>query len=323
MSAALDQATTGTEKTEEGFVQEFLRHWQNLPSKWLFFGILAAWLLLFHFFGNSTLGYIKTASLFGWMDYTYSNSEDDAHGKLIPFVVLALFWMKRRELLAIEKRHWWPAISVLALGLFLHIGGFVVQQTRVSIVGFFVGLYGITGLIWGPKWLKTSFFPFLLFAFCLPLGTISETLTFPLRVLATNITTLITHGIFGINVIQDGTRIFNPDGSYQYEVAAACSGLRSLTATLAIAVVYAFLSFQKPWKRLILIASAFPLAVAANVFRLTTIIFSAEAFGQEAGNFVHDSPWLSLLPYLPAIAGLLILGYFLREKEEQESNAPC
>jgi exosortase/archaeosortase family protein len=59
--------------------------------------------------------------------------------------------------------------------------------------------------------------------------------------------------------------------------------------------------------------SAFPLAVASNVIRLTSIIVSAEAFGQSAGNYVHKNAWLSLLPYAVAMGGIWFVGRWLRE----------
>src|SRR6185436_7126557 len=93
-----------------GFIAEFQRCWRLFPYKGVFFAILGLWLALFHFLGNSTLGYIDTPSLFGWLRWVYSRSADDEHGYLIPFVVLMLFWWKREELLKVEKRHWWPAI---------------------------------------------------------------------------------------------------------------------------------------------------------------------------------------------------------------------
>ena len=34
----------------------------------------------------------------------------------------------------------------------------------------FAGVYGLMGLAWGREWLRDSFFPFCLFAFCVPLG---------------------------------------------------------------------------------------------------------------------------------------------------------
>ena len=52
--------------TRTGFQQfrdEFGRYWQNLPYKGLFLCLLAGWLALFHFLGNSTLGYTNRPSL--------------------------------------------------------------------------------------------------------------------------------------------------------------------------------------------------------------------------------------------------------------------
>jgi len=55
--------------------------------------------------------------------------------------------------------------------------------------------------------------------------------------------------------------------------------------------------------------------VIGNVIRLVTIIVASESFGQAAGNYVHESAWFSLLPYVPAFLGLLWLGHSLRERE--------
>lgn len=303
-------------------MDEFRLAWAAMPGKALFLGLLGSWCLFFHLLGNSTLGYVETRSLFAWLDYSYSQDANDSHGKLIPFVVLGFFWWKRAELLALPKQPAASAMVWVVFGLGLHLLGYLIQQTRISIIGFFVGIYGFIGLAWGWAFLRASFFPFLLFAFCFPLGTLAETLTFPLRVMATQITTFLTGTILGIGVIQDGTTIFDPKGAFKYEVAAACSGLRSVTATLALATIFAFVNVRSPWRRLVIIASAFPLAVLGNVARLGSIIVVAEAFGQEAGNFVHENSVLSLIPYVPALGGLFLLGHFLREPEEVVSQGP-
>ena len=287
--------------------------WRGVPDKAFFLGLLGAWLALFHFVGNSTFGYTKTASLFGWLNYSYTATPDDRHGYLIPLVVLGLLWSKRAELLAVPKAHCWPALLLVIFALLLHVGGYLVQQTRVSVVAFFLGLYGLMGLTWGLRWLRASFFPFVLFVFCLPMTTIAGSITFPLRLFATKITGFICHVILGINVIQDGTRIFDANGAYQYEVAAACSGIRSLTAIFALTTIYGFMNFKSPWRTALVIASAFPLAVAANVLRLISIIVASEVFSPALGRFVHESGWLSLMPYVPAIIGMLVLGHWLRE----------
>lgn len=301
-----------------GFREEFAELWRSLPHKGPFFVLLAGWVLLFHFLGNSTLGYVESSSLFQWLDYVYSQSTDDDHGYFIPLVVLGLMWWKRHRLIAVAKRPWWPALLLVAFSLALHLAGFMVQQTRVSVVGFFLGIYGLMGLLWGYRWMANTFFPFFLFAFCVPLATLSEPITFPLRLLVTKITGFISETGLGIAVVCDGTRIYDPAGSFQYEVAAACSGIRSLTATFALALIFAFVLFGTWWKRIVIIASAFPLAVAGNVFRLSMIILAAEIWGQSAGTYVHDNSWLSLLPYLPALGGLFLLSHWMREKDPGE-----
>jgi exosortase len=282
------------------------------------FGVfLVAWLALFQFFGNSTLGYVNTTSLFGWMEYAYWGGQDDRVGYLVPFLVLGLLWWRREELAAVPKRTWWPGLMLVALALAIHVLGFIIQQTRLSVVAFFVGLWLLTGVVWGPAWLRASFFPFCLLAFAVPLGNAAERITFPLRLLATQISVGVAYYALGIDVIRTGTSILDSTGRYQYEVAAACSGIRSLTAILALTVIYAFMSFRSPGRRLVILASAFPLAVAGNVLRLLAIILAAEAFGQEAGNRVHDSTWFSLVPYVPSVLGLVLLGGWLKEEPRE------
>jgi len=295
------------------FQSEAARVWAAMPRKAVFLALLGAWVALFHWQGNSTLGYVRTPSLFLWMENAWRSNADDQHGYFIPLVVLALLWWRRDELLALPKRPWWPALALVKLMISLHAAGFVLQQARVSVVAFFAGLWAITGLMWGAAWLRATFFPFVMFAFCVPMANVGDAATFPLRLLATKITVALSHVFLGLDVTQSGTAIVDPAGRFHYEVAAACSGIRSLTAIAAIAAVYGFVRFRRPWKRAVLILSAVPIAVAANVLRLLCIIIAADAFGQKAGNAVHTSPWLSLLPYVPAMAGVFALGRWLRE----------
>jgi exosortase len=242
---------------------------------------------------------------------------DDGHGVLIPFAVLALFWWKREELLAQELRTWSPGLLLVGSALLLHVIGYMGQQPKLSVMAFFIGIYGLTGLAWGPGWLRKSFFPFFLFGFCVPLGLQSQFISFPLRLLVSKLVEIVANGVFAIDVVRDGTSLSNATGHYQYEVAAACSGLRSLLATIALSMIYAFVSFSRNWKRLVLILSAIPLAVLGNLVRMMAIIIAAEIGGQDWGNAVHEGGPMglySLLPYLPAFGGLLFLGYMLRER---------
>ena len=311
----------------EEFRISFLDCWRRLPNKGFFFILLAAWLALFQFLGNTTLGYIRSQSpsLYVWLLNAYDPEgnyarSDDGHGVLIPLIVLGLFWWKRKQLLSVPIRTWSPGLFILSFGLMLHILGYMVQQPKLSVIALFIGIYGLMGLAWGTAWLRASVFPFFLFGFCVPLGTQALFITFPLRLLVCHLVTIIANGLLAVDVERVGTALINTPGHYQYEVAAACSGMRSLIATLALSMIYAFVAFPKWWKRAALIAAAFPLAVLGNLVRMLTIIVASEIGGQSWGNAVHEggpAGIFSLIPYIPAFAGLLLLGRWLREREQE------
>ena len=316
------------------FWQDSMDCWRRLPNKFFFFLLLAAWLALFQFLGNSILGYIHTPSLFSWMQEAYRTHGDtpnnDAHGNFIPFLVIGLFWWKRKELLASSFNIWRPGLLILIAGMVLHISGYVLQQPRISIVALFTGIYGLMGLAWGREWLRNSFFPFFLFAFSIPLGDQAKFITVPLQLLVSWLTAVAAH-IVGIGVMRNGVQLIDPSGTYQYEIAAACSGIRSLIAIFLLATAYGFFVFRSSWKRLFLMALALPFAVLGNLARMLLIIIAAEIGGQKWGNFIHDGnifslipglePYLpafnpfSLVPYIPAIIGLLMIGHWMEKRQ--------
>ena len=323
-------ATTATAAPEaRGFLAELRAFGDSIPHKALLGVLVLGWVALFHFYGNPTLGYINTRSLFGWLKNTYDQSADDNFGMLILPAVLALLWWKRAELAAAPKRFWWPPLLLLLFGTLLHLAGYTVQQTRLSVIGFFFGLYAILGMLWGWAMWRALFFPYFLFAFALPLTGELEGLTLPLRYLATKITVIFSH-LGGIDVVQKGTEIESGGGHFKYNVEAACSGLRSLTTMLMLGCIFGFTAFQSNWKRAVLIASAFPLAICGNVLRLISIVIAASwkhdemiaakqplaaarAAAQELGALVHDHSVMKLAAYVPAFVGMMLLARWLRE----------
>jgi exosortase len=305
----------------EEFRLEFVGLWRRLPNKTYFLILLAVWLALFEVLGNPAVGFPKTHSLLHWMYWVFQPNSavdrDDAQGLIAPIVVLGVFWWKRNELLATNLRTWMPAIGVVCLGLLLHLFGFRVQQQRISIIGLFTGIYGLMGLIWGPVWLRKSFFPFCLLAFCVPLGTLSQPITFRLRLLVCQLVEVISQYLLQIDVIRIGTAIRDPGNRFQYEVAPACSGIHSLITTIGLALVYGMIAFRTWWRRGLVFLSAFPLAILGNTLRMLAIVTAAEIGGQEWGNNVHDS-WLgSLIPYFLVFTGLILAGRWFGEPSKQ------
>jgi exosortase len=315
-----------TKSTPPDWRADTIECWHRLPNKAFFFTLLAAWALLFQFFGNSILGYVHTPSLFEWLYYLYhvgGDLNDSGYCNMIPFLVTGIFWWKRKELLALPLKLWWPGLLLLAAALALHIFGYVGQQPFVSVVAMFMGIYALMGLAWGREWLRHSSYPFFLFVFSIPLTDHLNFILFPLRLFVCWLVEMVTH-LFGIEIIRQGTQLIDPSGTFQYEVAAACGGMRSLIAVFLLATVYGFATFRSPGKRIFLMALALPFAVLGNMLRLLAIIIAAEMGGQKWGNYVHEGgPFgiISLLPYIPGIVGLLWVGSWMEKREAKNKSA--
>ena len=119
-----------------------------------------------------------------------------------------------------------------------------------------------------------------------------------------------------------GTQLIDPSGTYQYEVAAACSGIRSLIAIFLLATIYGFFVFRSPGKRFFLMALAVPFAVLGNLARMLFIIIAAEIGGQH-GAITFMKATLHFQPgslSLPAIIGMLVVGHWMEKRQEPRAR---
>jgi exosortase len=306
----MTETPTAERSPQPSLIEEVVGYWRQWPGKTVWFSLIAAWILLYQFLGNSTFGYIDTGSLFGWMNYAYYHEPDDQHGYLIPLVILVLFWWKRDELMQAIGRPWWPALGLVGLALGLHLIAYLIQQTRISIFAFYLGLYALMGVVWGRRFMVASFFPMVLCVFAVPIATVSQSITYPLRILVTQISVAIGHGILGMPIWREGSQIVSSEAGPMYDVAPACSGIRSLTVLGAITMIYAFVAFRKPWKRLVILLAAFPLAVAGNVARVSTLLVLGDVFGKAQA--MQMEQYLGLVTFVVALGCLLLLGRWLR-----------
>lgn len=258
-------------------------------------GAGAVLFVLFQWFGNAVRGYIDTSSLFYWWGYQWSNrGSDTEHG----WLVLGLSgWLLvrgvRREARGARTENGaepqgdslMPAVAAIGGGLALHAVGFIGQQTRVSIFGFLLCAWGVLRLGGGWRWGAAAAFPLGFMVFAIPINAL-DSIGFWLRVWVVDASGAIARGC-GIAVLQSGTQLVAPDGTYNYDVAAACSGIRSLTAMTALSLLAGYLNFRSKWRRALVVLLCFPLVYVGNVARILAIIFAAEAGGPKWGDIAH------------------------------------
>ena len=244
---------------------------------------------VFQFFGNATRGYIDTASLFYWWGYQWFDAASElGHWWLIFGISAWLFWrnLNVAETGTRNPEQSWPAVWAMIAGLALHALGFAAQQTRVSIVALLVFAWGVLRLAGGRRWGGAAAFPLGFLVFAIPLNVL-DSAGFWLRMWVIDASAGLAHGA-GIGVLQSGTQLLAPDGRYQYDVAAACSGVRSLTALAALSLLAGYLNFRAWWRRGALLLLCFPLVYLGNVARIASIIFAAQWGGQAWGERAHE-----------------------------------
>jgi len=119
--------------------------------------------------------------------------------------------------------------------------------------------------------------------------------------------------VLGVEVIREGN-VLTLGGGTPLLVAEACSGLTAILTLLPIAVLVAYLSPLRAARRIVVVASALPIAMAANLLRVVATVAAAQIWDPFT---VTSDPWhtlLGLLLYAIACAGLLALARILRPR---------
>jgi exosortase len=244
---------------------------------------------VFQFLGNSTRGYVHTASLFYWWGYQWINPLSETQHGLLIFAISA--WLLVRNVRSRPAGRdgrdcVMPAALAMACGLLLHVVGFVAEQARMSIAGLLLFTWGAAAFAGGPRWARAAAFPVAFMVFAVPLNAL-DSAGFWLRMWVVGASASITH-VLGIGVLVNGTQLLSPDGHYDYDVAAACSGVRSLVALSALSLLIGYLRFRPLWLRAAMLALSFPLIYVGNVARIVAIVVAAQLGGQAWGDRVHE-----------------------------------
>lgn len=268
--------------------------------------------VVFHVFGNANQGYIHTSSLFVWWFSQWSNpAAETEHGWLIAALAIGLLVRNLRSCgrgdadcgVAVSSSAsgmgsagFQPgprslhsdlaALVALTGGLLLHAVGFTAQQARVSILGLLVFVWGVLRLGGGLRWGRAAAFPLGFMVFAIPFSGL-DSIGFWLRLWVIEVAAPLAQAA-GIDVIQNGTQLFSPDGRYNYDVAAACSGIRSLMALAALSLLIGYLTFRSWWRWALLLVLCFPLVYLGNVARISSIVFAAEVGGAAWGDRAHE-----------------------------------
>lgn len=278
-------------------LQEYYR-W--LPQR----SVLVAWFAVVGMFSWTYWSSIR-ALYYAWKQPEYG------HGYFVPLFALYLLWHRRKmfsESSAWRGSLWgltfiaiWVAMRCAAI--YLNFGWLPEASLLPFVIGLTLFVGGWRALHWA--WPAIAF---LVFMIPLP-GPIQGSLSQPLQRIGTEASVYVIQTL-GIASVPEGNVIkltlTAAEGIIEKKlgVVEACSGLRMLMLFFAICFGAALVVKKPLWERLVIVASAVPIAILSNVVRisLTAILCWAACHWpsvisqEQADEFFHGMAGLLMMP---------------------------
>jgi exosortase len=227
----------------------------------------------------------------------------NAHGLLVPFVVAVLVWNAlARTRPAARPSAWGFAFVVPAL--LLHILDTAMHTQLLSAASIVVLLPGVSLLLLGVEATRAIAFPLAFLTLALPIPlSMTETLHLVLRHVSATATAAVVP-FLGVPVYLEGTMLHMANADLL--IGDACSGFSTLYAAAALACLTAYQA--NGWKqRTLVLASAAPLAIAANVLRIVLLVVVVDRTGIDVlETWIH--PASGMLTFALALPVIFWLG---------------
>lgn len=245
---------------------------------------------------------------------TWNSNPQYSHGFLVPVFAGILLWLRRDKLVIEDFRPslWGVGLLALAIGLRL-LGTYFhfVSIEQASLVPCVAGLVLLVSGWAGWRWA----WPAVLFlAFMIPLPhRVAVSMSEPLQRLATMTSTFVMQTL-GLPALAEGNVILLEE--HEIGIVEACSGLRMLVVFFALSTAMV-LVVRRHWiDKTVIVASAVPIALVSNIFRVTaTGMMYYAGYSEMASTFFHDvAGWLMM----PLALGMLwvelkVLGVLLTD----------
>jgi EpsI family protein len=220
-------------------------------------------------------------SCFQALAVEWSSSETYSHGPLVPWIALALVWMRRDRIRRVRLA---PNLllggALVAVALAAKVLGFVAGATVVEGSSLIPLLAGILVLFGGVELLRVLLLPLLYLLFMIPVwAPLIDRLTPLFRHFSAWMGVHLASAV-GVPVGLEGYLIKLPQTTLL--VADACSGVNYLIAVTAVGIPLAWFSFPDLPRRLTLLALGIAIAILANGLRVTLIIVLLH------GGLIHD-----------------------------------
>jgi exosortase len=266
--------------------------------------------------GVFTSGVSSTAA---WAWQAWNPTANQEHSKLVPLISLALIWYHRKKIKNAEKRGSNSGLLFVAIGIALFLLSARCLQPRFALASIPFLIYGSVLYLWGKQVARIVLFPCAFLIFMVPVAAIEQA-TFRLQFIITGIVGFLSN-LVGIKIQALGTTLTAADGSFNFEIAEGCSGIRSLTAMTMITAVYVHLTQNNLLKKILILAFSIVFAIAGNVGRIFTVVLVARFIDPKlASGIYHEYSGFVFFPI--ALIAMLLFSKLINLHWGQPQAAP-
>ena len=248
-----------------------------------------------------------------WTDPQYT------HGFFVPLFAGFLLWQRRGTFPGFLERTDWTALIFFVASASMRLAGVYYYYGWLELLSLLPAAAGLCVLACGWPGLKWSWAAIAFLFFMLPLPyRLQAMMAAPLQRLATQASTYLLQTV-GYSAVADGTTIAL--GDVKIRVAHACSGLSMMLTFFALSAALALLIKRPIRDKVVILLSAIPIALVANVARVTITGICHKTFGTDVANAIFHAfaGWL-MMPFALAILGLEL--YLLPRLLVEEDEAP-
>lgn len=228
--------------------------------------------------------------------HSWSNDPQYSHGYLVPAFAIVLLWLRRDLCKDIAPCSSGWGLALLGLGVFLRFAADYLYLDWLDAAAILPCLAGLTVLLGGKAALRWAWPAIAFLAFMIPLPfSLEIALAHPLQRVATIASTYILQTA-GLPALSEGNVILINET--RIGVVEACSGLSMLVIFFALSTAFTFVVKRPLWQKLVLVASAAPIALIANVTRISVTGIMHETVGHKAADLVfHDLAGWLMMPF--------------------------
>jgi exosortase len=257
----------------------------------------------------------------------WGEDENYTHGFLVIPIAAYILWRRMVEIPWAEPREvgrspWWGwglLLLVLVVRTLAYEWSFQWMETVTLIPAIACLAWAFGG--WPLLYRAGPAILFLVFMLPLP-RQFNDSVTLPLQRLAATGSYILLQ-ISGFWVVQQGNvlDLTTPFGPKPLDVAQACSGLKMLM-TLAATVTATVMLIPMPmWKRVVVLLSAVPIALASNVLRIVVTGWCYYYLAGEKGqHWAHDIAGWMMMPLALGLVALelIVLSWLVPEVTEAD-----